>query len=46
LQDHFDNILNEPAGKIAKAIDEVAVNKIVAAWSDDSVNVEQTIDGL
>ncbi|KAG9057866.1 hypothetical protein FS842_003628 [Serendipita sp. 407] len=45
-KDHFDNVLNDPAGKIAKVVVEVAVNKIVAAWSDNSVDVRQTIDEI
>lgn len=45
-KDHFDNILNEPAGKIAKVVVEVAVHKIVAAWSDQSVDVRRTIDEI
>jgi len=36
--------LNEPAGKIAKVVVELTVNKLVAAWSDESVDVRQTID--
>ncbi|KAG8836076.1 hypothetical protein FRC17_010009 [Serendipita sp. 399] len=45
-KDHFDNILNEPAGKIAKVVVEVAVNKIVDAWSDNNVDVRRTIDDI
>ncbi|CCA68738.1 related to Het-c heterokaryon incompatibility protein [Serendipita indica DSM 11827] len=42
----FDNILNEPAGKIAKVVVEVAVNKVVEAWSDNSVDVNHTINEI
>ncbi|RDB28776.1 hypothetical protein Hypma_015984 [Hypsizygus marmoreus] len=35
-KDHFDLILNEPAGKIAQIVVEHSVNLIVRAWADDS----------
>jgi hypothetical protein len=40
-KDHFNLILNEPAGRIAKVIVLNTVPHIVKAWSDTSVNVHQ-----
>ncbi|KAG6879454.1 hypothetical protein C0992_002585, partial [Termitomyces sp. T32_za158] len=36
FQDHFDLILNEPAGKIAQLVVENTVNLIVQAWAQDN----------
>lgn len=43
-KDHFDNILNEPAGKVAQVVVEHTVNSVVAAWSDPSIDINQTLD--
>ncbi|KAG7099815.1 hypothetical protein E1B28_001626 [Marasmius oreades] len=42
-KDHFNLILNEPAGKIAKIVVTHSVQLIVQAWSDDS-DPDQVID--
>lgn len=44
-KDHFDLILNEPAGKIAQLVVEHTVNLIVQAWSDES-DPNQVIDNI
>ncbi|KAF5384951.1 hypothetical protein D9615_001149 [Tricholomella constricta] len=44
-KDHFDLILNEPAGKIAQLIVEHTVNFIVPAWADDS-DADQVINQI
>ncbi|KAL5523319.1 hypothetical protein ACEPAF_1586 [Sanghuangporus sanghuang] len=41
-KDHFNLILNEPAGKIATVIVAHATRLVVKAWSDSSANVRQT----
>ncbi|KAF8649338.1 hypothetical protein AX16_005873 [Volvariella volvacea WC 439] len=45
-KDHFNLILNEPAGQIAKVIVTHTVNAVTKAWEDSSVNVHQTIEEI
>ncbi|KAG6874423.1 hypothetical protein C0995_015159 [Termitomyces sp. Mi166 len=45
LQDHFDLILNEPAGKIAQLVVENTVNLIVQAWAQHN-NPDKVIDQI
>lgn len=42
-KDHFSNILNEPAGKVARQTVMWVVPQIVAAWDDDSVDINRTV---
>ncbi|KAH8921224.1 heterokaryon incompatibility Het-C [Atractiella rhizophila] len=44
-KDHFDNILNDPAGRVAKVVVRCAVERIVAAWSD-KMDPNQAIDEI
>lgn len=44
-KDHFSNLLNEPAGRIASAVLSWAVPQIVQCW-DDEADPEQTIDRI
>ncbi|KAG2341613.1 Het-C-domain-containing protein [Suillus weaverae] len=43
-KDHFNLILNEPAGNIAKIILKHTVNLVTKAWDDSSLNVNQVTD--
>ncbi|KAG1869912.1 heterokaryon incompatibility protein HET-C [Suillus subluteus] len=43
-KDHFNLILNEPAGNIAKLILKHTVNLVTKAWDDSSLNVNQVTD--
>ncbi|KAH9965181.1 heterokaryon incompatibility Het-C [Russula dissimulans] len=45
-KDHFDLILNEPAGSVAKIVVRHTVRLVVSAWDDPSVNVNSTIDDI
>ncbi|KAJ7778275.1 heterokaryon incompatibility protein HET-C [Mycena metata] len=45
-KDHFNLILNEPAGHLARIIVIHAVTLIVKAWDDTSVNVHHTIEDI
>ncbi|KAJ7033651.1 heterokaryon incompatibility protein Het-C-domain-containing protein [Mycena alexandri] len=45
-KDHFNLILNEPAGHLARIIVIHTVNLIVKAWDDTSVNVHHTIEDI
>ncbi|KDQ58757.1 hypothetical protein JAAARDRAFT_128374 [Jaapia argillacea MUCL 33604] len=40
-KDHFNLILNEPAGRLAKLIVGYTVNLVIRAWDDASMNVRQ-----
>ncbi|KAH8596642.1 heterokaryon incompatibility protein Het-C-domain-containing protein [Bisporella sp. PMI_857] len=42
-KDHFSNVLNEPAGRIASAVVKWTVPQLIAAWDDESVDVDRTI---
>lgn len=41
-KDHFSNVLNEPAGKIASSVLKWAVPQIIAAMDDERVDVDRT----
>jgi hypothetical protein len=43
-KDHFNLILNEPAGNLAKIILKNTVNLVTKAWDDSSLNVNQVTD--
>jgi len=45
-KDHFSNVLNEPAGKIASQVLKWVVPQIVACWDDDSINIQRTTDRI
>lgn len=45
-KDHFSNILNEPAGKIASQVLKWVVPQIVEAWDDEGVDVDRTLDRI
>jgi hypothetical protein len=45
-KDHFSNILNEPAGKVARQIVKWVVPQIVACWDDESIDVERTLNRI
>ncbi|KAA1471379.1 Het-C-domain-containing protein [Dentipellis sp. KUC8613] len=45
-KDHFQLILNEPAGKIAQVVVQHTVQLIVQAWFDDRSNPDEVIDRI
>ncbi|KAF8575733.1 heterokaryon incompatibility Het-C [Ramaria rubella] len=45
-KDHFDLLLNDPAGKIAQVVVEHTVNWIVLAWGNEHEDVELVIDKI
>ncbi|KAK7437930.1 hypothetical protein VKT23_018365 [Stygiomarasmius scandens] len=45
-KDHFNLILNEPAGHVARAVVTHAVGLVVKAWDDSSVNVHQVTEDI
>ena len=42
-KDHFSNILNEPAGKVASQVLKWVVPQLIACWDDDRVDVNRTL---
>ncbi|KAI2721950.1 hypothetical protein DTO027I6_6570 [Penicillium roqueforti] len=45
-KDHFSNILNEPAGRIASAVVKWAVPQLMSCWDDENVDVDRTLDRI
>ena len=45
-KDHFSNVLNEPAGKVASAVLKWVVPQIVECWDDDNADIARTIDRI
>ncbi|KIW54876.1 hypothetical protein PV05_07207 [Exophiala xenobiotica] len=45
-KDHFSNILNEPAGKVARQTIQWIVPQIVAAWDDERIDVDRTLNRI
>jgi len=45
-KDHFSNVLNEPAGKVASAVLKWVVPQIVECWDDDNVDIARTLDRI
>ncbi|PGH10858.1 hypothetical protein AJ79_05218 [Helicocarpus griseus UAMH5409] len=43
-KDHFSNILNDPAGRVASAVLKFAVPRILYAWQHVDVPVERVLD--
>jgi hypothetical protein len=45
-KDHFSNVLNEPAGRIASEVLKWVVPQIVQCWDDENVDAERTIQRI
>ncbi|KIW88172.1 uncharacterized protein Z519_11283 [Cladophialophora bantiana CBS 173.52] len=45
-KDHFSNVLNEPAGKVARQTVKWVVPQIVACWDDEGIDVERTLNRI
>ncbi|KXT16403.1 hypothetical protein AC579_5597 [Pseudocercospora musae] len=45
-KDHFSNVLNEPAGKVASQVLKWVVPQIVACWDDDNIDIRRTNDRI
>lgn len=43
-KDHFTNVLNEPAGRVASEVVRFVVPHITAAWDDDSIDANGVCD--
>ncbi|KAL8832706.1 MAG: hypothetical protein Q9191_000107 [Dirinaria sp. TL-2023a] len=42
-KDHFSNILNEPAGKVASQVLKWVVPQLMACWDDERIDVNRTL---
>jgi len=45
-KDHFSNVLNEPAGKIAGQVLRWAVPQLIACWDDERIDVDRTLNRI
>ncbi|KAI9785948.1 MAG: hypothetical protein M1839_008214 [Geoglossum umbratile] len=45
-KDHFSNILNEPAGKVASAVLKWVVPQLISCWDDERADVNRTLDRI
>lgn len=45
-KDHFSNVLNEPAGKVASQVLKWVVPQIVECWDDENVDAERNINRI
>ncbi|KAG0651633.1 hypothetical protein D0Z07_2128 [Hyphodiscus hymeniophilus] len=45
-KDHFSNILNEPAGKIASQVLKWVVPQLIACWDDERIDPTRTINRI
>ena len=45
-KDHFSNILNEPAGKVASAILQYVAPRVIYAWENPSIPVDQVLNDV
>ncbi|KAL4753360.1 hypothetical protein BDW72DRAFT_191046 [Aspergillus terricola var. indicus] len=45
-KDHFSNILNEPAGRVASQIVKWTVPQLMALWDDEEADIEPTLDRI
>ncbi|KAJ5233434.1 uncharacterized protein N7469_005200 [Penicillium citrinum] len=42
-KDHFSNILNEPAGRIASSVVKWAVPQLMQCWDDENADIDRTL---
>lgn len=45
-KDHFSNVLNEPAGKVAGQVLRWVVPQLIAAWDDERIDVDRTLNRI
>lgn len=45
-KDHFSNVLNEPAGRIASQIVKWTVPQLMECWDDENVDVDRTLNRI
>lgn len=42
-KDHFSNILNEPAGKVASQVLKWVVPQLISCWDDERIDLDRTL---
>ncbi|KAL2864869.1 heterokaryon incompatibility protein Het-C-domain-containing protein [Aspergillus lucknowensis] len=45
-KDHFSNILNEPAGRIASRVVKWTVPQLMELWDDEGADIDSTLDRI
>ncbi|KAL4814546.1 heterokaryon incompatibility protein Het-C-domain-containing protein [Aspergillus spinulosporus] len=45
-KDHFSNVLNEPAGRVASQVVKWTVPQLMELWDDEEADVEPTLDRI
>jgi hypothetical protein len=45
-KDHFSNVLNEPAGRVASATVKWVIPQIVEAWDNERADIPRTLDRI
>ena len=45
-KDHFSNVLNEPAGRIASQCVKWAVPQLMQCWDDEDVDIDRTLNRI
>ena len=45
-KDHFSNILNEPAGKVASQVLKWVVPQLISCWDDERIDVNRTLNRI
>ncbi|KAL9125841.1 MAG: hypothetical protein Q9217_005016 [Psora testacea] len=43
-KDHFSNVLNEPAGKVASQVLKWVVPQLISCWDDERIDVDRTLN--
>jgi len=45
-KDHFSNILNEPAGKVAGQVLKWVVPQLISCWDDERIDIDRTLNRI
>ncbi|KAL4994438.1 heterokaryon incompatibility protein Het-C-domain-containing protein [Aspergillus recurvatus] len=45
-KDHFSNVLNEPAGRVASQVVKWTVPQLMELWDDETADIEPTLDRI
>lgn len=45
-KDHFSNVLNEPAGKVAGQVLRWVIPQLIACWDDERIDVDRTLNRI
>ncbi|KAF3384330.1 hypothetical protein F1880_001995 [Penicillium rolfsii] len=45
-KDHFSNILNEPAGRVASEVVKWTVPQLMQCWDDENIDIDRTLNRI